>query len=165
MRDLLLGGSPIDLDLVVEGDAIALASALGGAARVHDRFGTSTVTLDGFSYDIARARTESATCDPARSPTSSPAALARRSEATRLHGQRDRTRARRPATGALTAVPHALDDLKARLLRVLHDRSFIDDPTRLLRLARYASRLRFAIEPHTLALVREPRSAPRRSTP
>lgn len=154
VRDLALGGSPIDLDLVVEGDAIALASALGGAARVHDRFGTSTVKLDGFTYDIARARTETY-IRPGALPDVSPAGL------------RDDLK-RRDFTvnaialalgglqpGALTAVPHALDDLKARQLRVLHDRSFIDDPTRLLRLARYASRLRFAIEPHTLALVHD----------
>jgi tRNA nucleotidyltransferase (CCA-adding enzyme) len=50
------------------------------------------------------------------------------------------------------AVPLALEDLDARRLRVLHDRSFIDDPTRLLRLARYAGRLGFAVEPRTQAL-------------
>jgi tRNA nucleotidyltransferase (CCA-adding enzyme) len=54
--------------------------------------------------------------------------------------------------GTLEAAEGALDDLDSKLLRVLHDRSFIDDPTRLLRLARYASRLRFAIEAHTRAL-------------
>src|ERR1700733_3051736 len=56
VRDLLLGGVPFDLDLVVEGDAAALAASLGGRLKVHDRFGTSTVRLDGFDYDIARAR-------------------------------------------------------------------------------------------------------------
>ena len=57
------------------------------------------------------------------------------------------------AAGELTPAPGALEDLGARrLLRVFHDRSFIDDPTRLLRLARYASRLGFAVEAHTLEL-------------
>ena len=55
--------------------------------------------------------------------------------------------------GMLEALPGALEDLQARTLRVLHDRSFIDDPTRLLRLARYAGRLSFAVEPHTRDLV------------
>src|SRR5262249_42927413 len=54
--------------------------------------------------------------------------------------------------GELIQVPHALDDLEAETLRVLHPRSFIDDPTRLLRLARYATRLCFAIDPQTREL-------------
>src|ERR1700733_4512566 len=55
VRDLLLGGAPFDLDLVVEGDTAAVAAALGGEVREHDRFGTETVVLDGFTYDLARA--------------------------------------------------------------------------------------------------------------
>jgi tRNA nucleotidyltransferase (CCA-adding enzyme) len=51
-------------------------------------------------------------------------------------------------------VPGGLEDIDARRLRVLHDASFDDDPTRLLRLARYAGRLGFAIEPHTFELAR-----------
>jgi tRNA nucleotidyltransferase (CCA-adding enzyme) len=54
--------------------------------------------------------------------------------------------------GALVAVAGALDDLRARVLRVLHDASFTDDPTRLWRVARYAARLGFGVEPHTRAL-------------
>src|SRR5436305_1242190 len=54
--------------------------------------------------------------------------------------------------GTLGAAPLALDDLDRGWLRVLHDGSFRDDPTRLLRLARYASRWEFEIEPHTAAL-------------
>ena len=56
------------------------------------------------------------------------------------------------ADGRVASVPHAREDLDAGVLRVLHDRSFADDPTRLLRLARYAARLGFAAEPHTAAL-------------
>jgi tRNA nucleotidyltransferase (CCA-adding enzyme) len=55
--------------------------------------------------------------------------------------------------GAFNSAPGALEDLGARRLRVLHDRSFVDDPTRMLRLARYAGRLAFSIEAHTRALV------------
>ncbi len=146
------GGSPLDLDLVVEGDAAAFASSLGGELKVHDRFGTSTVTLDGFSYDIARARRETY-AHPGALPDVAPAPLAEDLErrdftvnalALALAGDR---------AGELTSVPTALEDLDARRLRVLHDRSFIDDPTRLFRLVRYATRLGFEIEPHTRALV------------
>ena len=58
VRDLLLGGQPVDLDLAVEGNAASVAERLGGSVAVHDRFGTSTAKLGGFTYDIARARTE-----------------------------------------------------------------------------------------------------------
>ncbi len=149
VRDLLLGGTPYDLDLVVEGDAVALARSLGGPVRVHDRFGTSTVTLDGFSYDVARARRETY-ARPGSLPDVVPASIAEDLV------RRDFTVnaiAVALAGGALHAVPNALEDLEARRLRVLHDRSFAEDPTRMLRVARYASRLRFGIERHTRALL------------
>jgi tRNA nucleotidyltransferase (CCA-adding enzyme) len=151
VRDILLGGRPYDLDLVAEQDPDAVAARLGGELVAHDRFGTATVNVGGFSYDIARARRETY-AHPGALPDVAPATL-------------DEDLRRRDVTvnaialplagahaGELRAVPGALDDLDARLLRVLHDRSFIDDPTRLLRLARYASRLGFEIEPHTREL-------------
>ena len=58
VRDLLLGGRPLDLDLVVEGEVGEVAALLGGRRTVHDRFGTSTVSTGGHSYDLARARRE-----------------------------------------------------------------------------------------------------------
>ena len=74
VRDLLMGGEPADLDLVVEGDAAQLAARLGGRLRVHDRFGTSTVELDGHTYDIARARQETY-ARPGALPDVTPATL------------------------------------------------------------------------------------------
>ncbi|HTU85214.1 MAG TPA: hypothetical protein VMF57_06540 [Solirubrobacteraceae bacterium] len=154
VRDLLLGGVPFDLDFVVEGDAAAVAASLGGELTVHDRFGTSTVRLDGLTYDVARARRETY-ARPGALPDVEPAPLEadllRRdftvnAIAIALGGSR---------AGELRAAPGALEDLDAGRLRVLHDRSFIDDPTRLLRLTRYASRLGFEIEPGTRALVTE----------
>lgn len=149
VRDLLLGGAPFDLDLVVEGDALAFARSLGGSLRVHDRFGTSTVTLDGFSYDIARARRETYAY-PGALPDVLPGSL--KEDLLR----RDFTVnaiAVALGVGSVSVAPNALEDLGARRLRVLHDASFIDDPTRMLRLARYASRLGFAIDPHTRSLL------------
>ena len=106
----------------------------------------------GFSYDIARARRETY-ARPGRAPRREPGDPRGGPPPPRLHRQRDRGRARRARRRASSrAVPGALEDLDARLLRVLHDRSFVDDPTRLLRLARYASRLGFEIEPHTREL-------------
>jgi tRNA nucleotidyltransferase (CCA-adding enzyme) len=154
VRDLLLGRATFDLDLVVEGDAAALAGSLGGELTVHDRFGTSTVRLDGHAYDIARARRETY-ARPGALPDVEPAPLAEdlkrrdftvNAMAITLGGD---------AAGELRTAPGALQDLDERRLRVLHDRSFIDDPTRLLRLARYAGRLGFEVEPHTRALAGE----------
>ena len=151
VRDLLLGGEPFELDLVVEGDTAPLTASLDGEVRQHDRFGTATVVLDGFSYDIARSRRETY-AHPGALPDVEPAPLSedlRRRDFTvnaiaiALTGDR---------AGELTAAPDALEDLERRRLRVLHDGSFSDDPTRLFRLVRYASRLGFEIEPHTRAL-------------
>jgi tRNA nucleotidyltransferase (CCA-adding enzyme) len=154
VRDLLLGATPPDLDLLVEGDPAQLADELGGALREHGRFGTAKVELGGFIYDIARARTETY-ARPGALPDVRPATvsedLGRRdftvnAMAIALGGAR---------AGELVTVPGALDDLAARRLRVLHDGSFLDDPTRVLRLARYAARLAFAIEADTERLARE----------
>lgn len=153
VRDLLMGGRPVDLDLVVEGDAAALADRLGGQVRWHDRFGTSTVRLDGRDYDIARARTETYP-HPGALPEVAPATLGEDL------GRRDFTvnaaaiALGGPRGGELRAVEGALEDLDARRLRILHDGSFNDDPTRLLRLARYAGRLGFGVERHTRELAR-----------
>ncbi len=151
VRDVLLGGTSFDLDLVVEGDAAAFAASLGGRLKLHDRFGTSTVLLDGFAYDIARSRRETY-AHPGALPDVEPAPLdedllrrdfAANAIAVALTGT---------GAGELHAAPHALEDVHERRLRVLHDRSFIDDPTRLLRLARYTARLNFEVEPHTREL-------------
>src|SRR6185436_18110491 len=58
VRDLLLGGTRADLDVVVEGEAAAVAAALGAEPRAHERFGTASVQVDGIRVDIARARRE-----------------------------------------------------------------------------------------------------------
>jgi tRNA nucleotidyltransferase (CCA-adding enzyme) len=151
LRDLALGQSPLDLDLVVDGELEPVTELLGSPIRSHDRFETCTVVLNGFSYDFARSRVESY-AHPGALPTVGPATidedLRRRDFSVNAIalglGGADR--------GRLVAVEGALEDLDGRRLRVLHDASFTDDPTRLLRLARYAARLGFAVEPHTGAL-------------
>jgi tRNA nucleotidyltransferase (CCA-adding enzyme) len=156
VRDLLLGRKVVDLDVVVEGDGVAAAraaaGALGGSVREHDRFGTATVVApDGFAFDVVTARAESY---PA--PGALPEVRA---------GTLEEDLARRDFTanaialslsdGALREHPGALEDLEARVLRILHPRSFLDDPTRLLRLVRYAARLGFAPDARTDALARD----------
>jgi tRNA nucleotidyltransferase (CCA-adding enzyme) len=162
VRDLLLEPEhergDLDLDVVVEGDAAEVArraaERLGGSVRVHDRFNTATVNAAGLAFDVAGARRETYE-RPGALPEVDAATLdedlARRdfsvnAMAIALAGTEP---------GSLRAVAGALEDLDARRLRVLHDASFRDDPTRLLRLVRYAGRLGFAIEPHTEELAEQ----------
>jgi tRNA nucleotidyltransferase (CCA-adding enzyme) len=151
VRDLLLGSERTDLDLVVEGDAAAVGQRLGGEIRAHERFATATVNLEGLELDLATARSETY-ARPGALPEVRPATLAE-------------DLARRDFTVNAMAVPllgepELIDphggagDLEAGLLRVLHDRSFIDDPTRALRAARYAARYEFELEPTTAELLR-----------
>jgi tRNA nucleotidyltransferase (CCA-adding enzyme) len=155
VRDLLLGRAPRELDVVVAGDAAVfaagLASRLGASVATHGRFGTASVEWERGRIDVAAARRERYPA-PGALPEVEPATLeedlCRRdftvnAIAVMLDGERP---------GEVRPVPGALEDLRAGRLRILHDASFADDPTRLLRMARYAARLGFEIEPHTAAL-------------
>lgn len=158
VRDLLLGATVIDIDLAVEGPLEEVVPRLDGAVRAHDRFGTATVEVDGVLLDIARTRRESYP-EPGALPVVAPASIEedlRRRDFTVNAIALGLTGERR---GELIAAGGALEDLQRGLMRVLHDRSFLDDPTRLLRLARYAARLGFDVEPVTLELARSALSA------
>jgi tRNA nucleotidyltransferase (CCA-adding enzyme) len=156
VRDVLLGRTPHELDFVVEGDAVAVArraaERLGGTVTVHERFGTATVEAPEVTFDLAGAR---------RERYERPGALPEVELGASLREDLDRRDftvnaiALHLTDGGLVPHPLALPDLEARRLRVLHDRSFRDDPTRLLRLARYAARLGFEPEARTDALAAE----------
>lgn len=148
VRDALLGVVPRELDLVVQGDPAELIAALGEPETRHDRFSTATVRLaEGTPVDVVRARSETY-AHPGALPDVTPGSLeddlARRDVSVNAI-------AWRPG-GELRSVPGALEDLRAERLRVLHDGSFIDDATRLWRVARYAARLGFTIDDHTRLL-------------
>jgi tRNA nucleotidyltransferase (CCA-adding enzyme) len=151
VRDLLLGRERADLDLVVEGDAAALAARLGSAPVEHERFGTAKVELAGHVVDIASARSETYPLPGALPDVTVPADL--ESDL----GRRDFSvnAMAIPLSEPRLIDPHGGEgDLKAGLLRVLHEGSFVDDPTRAIRAARYASRFGFALEPETERLLR-----------
>jgi tRNA nucleotidyltransferase (CCA-adding enzyme) len=153
VRDVLLGSEPHELDFVVEGDAVAVARRTGGRVIAHERFGTATVTLPGgATFDLTSARRERYERPGALPDVELGASLREDLE------RRDFTVnaiALHLADGELISHPQARQDLDARRLRVLHDRSFLDDPTRLLRLARYAARLGFEPEERTDRLAAE----------
>ncbi len=151
VRDLLLGRDRGDIDVVVAGDAGALAARLGAEPVEHERFATAKVELDGHEVDIAGARTETYP-HPGALPEVAPAA------------EIEADLGRRDFTVNAMAIPLAGErrlidprggraDLGARRLRVLHPGSFVDDPTRAIRAARYAARLGFELEPETAELL------------
>jgi tRNA nucleotidyltransferase (CCA-adding enzyme) len=152
VRDLLLERPRADVDLVVEGDAAALAARLGGAEVEHERFGTVKVELEGHEVDVASARSE-AYAEPGALPTVESGASI------------EEDLRRRDFTINALAIPlgepSLIDpfggraDLERGQLRVLHSRSFLDDPTRAIRAARYAARFGFGLEPETERLLRE----------
>jgi tRNA nucleotidyltransferase (CCA-adding enzyme) len=152
VRDLLLGGERADLDVVVEGDATELAARLGAEPVEHERFATAKVLVDGRELDIATARTESYP-HPGALPVVAPA-----TEIGADLSRRDFTI--NAMAIPLSGEPELIDpfggraDLDAGRLRVLHDRSFVDDPTRAIRAARYAARFGFELEDATAELIR-----------
>lgn len=167
VRDLLLGRQLKDFDFVVEGKAIALAHSLaakhGGSVTAHSRFGTAKWFLppglktDHDTLDLISARSETYQ-HPAALPTVKLGNLGddlRRRDftinalAVRLDGAH---------FGDLRDDLHGAEDLESGIIRVLHSRSFIDDPTRMYRAARYEGRYRFRIAEETLALIPEARS-------
>jgi tRNA nucleotidyltransferase (CCA-adding enzyme) len=152
VRDLLLGRGRADLDLVVEGDAGALAARLGAETLAeHERFATAKVMLGGHEIDIASARTETYP-SPGALPVVEPAAgieadLDRRDFTVNAIAV--------PLAGGEPVDPHGgRADLADGLLRVLHPGSFADDPTRTIRAARYAARFGFDLESGTEELLR-----------
>ncbi len=172
VRDLLLGVKNWDVDVVVEGDAIALARRLaqkyGGRARSHHRFGTAKWILpkekfpirgEGLpdSLDVVTARTEfyeKPTALPTVKPGSIIQDLQRRdftinTLAIRLDGEH---------WGELLDLFGGVADLQQGIIRVLHTLSFIEDPTRILRGVRFEQRFDFRMEPRTEELLLDARS-------
>ena len=171
IRDLLLKQRNLDLDFVLESDAIhfaeALAADFGGAVHSHKPFGTATWTLDAQvaeklklsradlpdHLDFARARSESyarPTALPAVTPSSIDRDLRRRDFSLNTLALQ---LSPAPSAGMLLDVCGGFSDLQRKLIRVLHDDSFVDDPTRILRALRFAQRYGFGIEPKTADLM------------
>jgi tRNA nucleotidyltransferase (CCA-adding enzyme) len=158
IRDILLGEESFDVDIAVEGDAIAfayaLADALGGRTTPHRRFGTAIVSYsDGERIDVVTTRTEFYDA-PGALPTVERAGL--REDLFR----RDFTINAMAASLSASDLGRLVDpyggraDLEARVLRVLHNLSFIDDPTRIFRGIRYETRHGFRLEEHSARLAR-----------
>ena len=155
VRDLLMGEPVVDLDIIVERDAStvahALAAKLSGTVVSRSQFGTFKVDMTGESVDVVTSRRETYR-RPGALPTVSPSSI-------------DDDLQRRDFTInaiALRLAPEPVvildpckgqDDIRSRTIRVLHDGSFRDDATRMLRAVRYEQRLNFSLSHETEALL------------
>ncbi len=158
VRDRILGRPLLDVDLAVEGDAIALARAVASKVeaelRIHEEFGTAVFVLaSGPRIDLARTRAEVYTAVAAL-PSVRPASL----EEDLL--RRDFTVNSMAVSlddpgGPLIDPSDGRGDLESGLLRVHHDRSFLDDPTRIVRGVRFETRLGMHFEAATERRARE----------
>lgn len=170
VRDLILGAKNYDLDVVVEGDAVKfaglLADKMSAALVTHHKFGTATIVMDWpkwlgpslshggkFKIDVATARKEVYE-RPAALPTVEFSSL--RDDLYR----RDFTMNAMAVNinshnfGLFMDFFGGMRDIENKLVRILHDRSFIDDPTRIFRAVRFEQRFGFAIEKHTEYLIK-----------
>jgi len=157
VRDLMLGRPSIDIDIMAEGDAVRLArqmaEKLGARLIVHRDFGTASLKIDGFSVDLATCRSESYR-RPGALPVVRPGNirddLQRRDFTINAMAVCINT----PNQGDLTDLFGGRQDLARGLVRVLHDKSFQDDATRMMRAVRYEQRLGFGLESNTSTLLR-----------
>ncbi len=157
IRDLLRDEANLDIDIVIEGDGIAFAQALAkkmkAKVKSHKRFGTAVVITDFLKFDVATARTEY---------YDSPAALPRveMSSIKKDLYRRDFTintlaiKLNPGHFGQLLDYFGGQRDIKEKTIRILHNLSFIEDPTRAFRAIRFSERFGFKISKHTINLIK-----------
>jgi len=158
VRDLFMRVPNLDIDIVVEGDGITFAGLLvkklGGRMKTHQKFGTAVVVLpNGLKLDIATARLEYYE-SPAALPTVELSSIKKdlyrrdftmNTLAVRLNTNR---------YGELIDFFNGLRDIKENTIRILHNLSFVEDPTRVLRAVRFEQRFDFHMSRHTQNLIK-----------
>ncbi|MDK2895948.1 MAG: hypothetical protein PWP04_68 [Candidatus Atribacteria bacterium] len=158
VRDIILGYPNLDLDLVVEGEAIEfarfLADQLKGKLITYPPFGTAVLFLPGRRIDFASARREFYPA-PGATPWVEYSNLRRdlfrrdftiNAMAISIHPDN---------WGELFDFFGGLKDLENKLIRVLHPLSFVDDPARAIRAIRFEQKYHFQIEPFTMSLLQQ----------
>ena len=161
VRDLLLERPSLDIDIVVEGDAIRVANAMcdrwKGTLEVHPQFGTATVTPENVNLpkvDFVTARREtyqdSGTLPIVEQGTITDDLHRRDFSINALAMCLDTN-----AFGTIVDKTNGMEDLEADIIRVLHKQSFTDDPTRIFRAARYAARYGFRIAETDIVLIQK----------
>jgi tRNA nucleotidyltransferase (CCA-adding enzyme) len=157
VRDLFLYRSDEDIDIVIEGDGIAFAKKyakiVGARLHTHEKFGTAVIIFpDGFKIDVASARMEYY-----RFPAALP--VVERSSIKLDLYRRDFTintlaiQLNPDKFGTLIDFFSARKDIKEKIIRVLHNLSFVEDPTRVFRAIRFEQRFEFTIGKLTAGLI------------
>lgn len=153
VRDELLGRQSFDVDIVFEGNAIEHCSQFGEVVRVNPDFGTVRVQIDGVEVDFASTRSETYP-RAGHLPVVDKIGCSLKEDVLR----RDFTinaLAKSVKTGEIVDYTGGLKDIEWQVLRVLHDKSFIDDPTRIIRALKFSVRFGFALEEKTRRLQEE----------
>lgn len=157
VRDLLRGQENLDLDIVIEGDGIQFArdfgKRLGAKVRTHDRFGTAQIITEDLKLDVATARTEY---------YESPAALPKVETSSIKKDLYRRDFTINTLAISLNAKDFGLlldffggqRDLREKTIRVLHNLSFVEDPTRAFRAVRFSERFGFKLSKQTETLIK-----------
>jgi tRNA nucleotidyltransferase (CCA-adding enzyme) len=157
VRDLLLREENLDIDIVVEGDGILFAHSLGeklrGTIRTHEKFGTATISLGQLKIDVATARTEYYE-SPAALPTVETSSIKKDVYRRDFTINTLAIRLNRKDFGQLIDFFGGQRDLREKTIRVLHNLSFVEDPTRAFRAIRFSERFGFKLSKHTENLIK-----------
>lgn len=158
VRDLLLNVENYDLDFVVEGDGLGFAEILNKAfkarLKLYRAFKTATLDYRGLRLDVVTARSESYK-RPASYPDVKPGTIKQDLFRRDFTINAMAVSVNKKDFGRMVDFYNGVRDLKKRVIRVMHDHSFIDDPTRIFRAVRFSVRYDFKIEPHTERLIKE----------
>ncbi len=149
VRDEILGRESFDMDITYAGDAIEFAKTIPNAEilQINEPFGTVRIKIDGKEIDIASTRCETYP-QKGHLPVVDNIGCSLKEDVLR----RDFTinaLAKNTLTGEIIDYTEGLKDIKTKTLRVLHDESFIDDPTRIVRGLKFSVRFGFELDEHT----------------
>jgi tRNA nucleotidyltransferase/poly(A) polymerase len=158
VRDTTLGIKPIDIDTVVEGNAIKAAKALNlklkGKLCIYKEFGTASIITKAERIDLASARVEKYP-SPAKLPHVYPSTIIEDLNRRDFTINAMAMSISKEDFGEIFDPFNGLEDIKKGLIRVLHKNSFNDDPTRIFRALRYKNRFGFKFEKKTKILIKE----------
>ncbi|MEK7713028.1 MAG: CBS domain-containing protein, partial [Nitrospirota bacterium] len=157
VRDLLRGEENLDIDIVVEGDGISFAKAFGrklnAKVRIHERFGTAKIISDNLKLDVATARTEYYE-SPASLPTVETSSIKKDLYRRDFTINTLAVKLNLKDFGLLIDFFGGQRDLREKIIRVIHNLSFIEDPTRAFRAIRFSERFGFKLSKHTETLIK-----------
>lgn len=152
VRDEILGAKSFDIDLTYNGNAVKFAKTINGAEiiQINEPFGTVRIKLNGEEIDIASTRSE---IYPKKGhlPVVEKIGCSLKEDVMR----RDFTinaMAKSTLTGEIIDYTGGLNDIKEKKLHVLHDNSFVDDPTRIVRALKFGVRFDFELDEYTKIL-------------